>query len=94
MIVDGFFAWKAVAGDRGRASWTDARHVPGETFAPWIDPSVRDVPTILASASADGLVAFPVSRDVNNVRNDNGKLIEGVAVPANDVPKGKTLILF
>ena len=42
----------------------------------------------------EALVAFPVSRDVNNVRNDNGKLIEGVAVPANDVPKGKTLILF
>ncbi len=45
-----------------------------DTFAVWIDPSVKDVRSILATASADGLVCVPVSRDVNNVRNDNARV--------------------
>jgi putative SOS response-associated peptidase YedK len=68
--------------------------LPVDIFVPWIDLSVKEVRTILASASTDGLVAFPVSRDVNNVRNDNARLIERVEELANGVPTGKTPGLF
>ncbi len=62
-----------------------------DAFAAWIDPAVNDVSPILARATADGLVCYPVSRDVNDVRNDKATLIDPVPEP---VPVGKTLSLF
>ena len=69
--------------------------LPVDTFAPWIDPSVKDVRSILGAANADGLVCCPVSRDVNNVRNDNARIVERAAEPVDVAgAKGKTLSLF
>jgi putative SOS response-associated peptidase YedK len=62
--------------------------LPRDAFDAWIDPSVKDVRSMLARAGADGLTCYPVSRAVNSVRNDDPKLIE--CVP--DLPK--TLELF
>jgi putative SOS response-associated peptidase YedK len=65
-------------------------------FDAWFDPSVKDVADILARAAkgAHGLVAYPVSTRVNSVRNDDASLMERVAEPPGDAPKGKTLPLF
>jgi putative SOS response-associated peptidase YedK len=63
-------------------------------FEAWIDPSVQDVRSILAEATADGLISFPVSTRVNNVRKDDPMLIERAPEPVEEEPKGKTLSLF
>ncbi len=62
-----------------------------DAFAAWIDPTVDDVRPILARATADGLVCYPVSRSVNDVRNDSAALIDRVAEP---VAVGETLRLL
>jgi putative SOS response-associated peptidase YedK len=65
-----------------------------DAFEAWIDPSVRDVRSILAKASADGLTCYPVSLAVNTARNDDPRLIERVSEPVVELPRGKTLRLF
>ncbi len=65
-----------------------------ESFAVWLDPNEKDVRSILAQATADGLTCYPVSRAVNSVRNDDPTLIEPVSDPVAEVPTGKTLTLF
>jgi putative SOS response-associated peptidase YedK len=65
-----------------------------DSFAAWLDSSVKDARPILAGATADGLTCYPVSFAVNSVRNDEPKLIERVSDPAAELPKGKTLALF
>jgi len=64
------------------------------TFDTWLDPSVKDVRPLLAAATADGLVCYPVSTRVNIVRKDDPMLIERVPEPVVEEPKGKTLSLF
>jgi len=53
-------------------------------------PSVKDVRPILATATADGLICYPVSTRVNKVGKDDPLLVERVP----ELPKGKTLSLF
>jgi putative SOS response-associated peptidase YedK len=62
-----------------------------DAFASWIDPAVTDVRSILARATADGLVCYPVSREVNDVRRDSAALIDRVAEP---LAEGETLPMF
>jgi putative SOS response-associated peptidase YedK len=63
-----------------------------EVFAAWLDPGLREVQPMLRAASASDLTCYPVSRAVNNVRNDSPVLLEPVAEA--DVARGKTLSLF
>jgi putative SOS response-associated peptidase YedK len=65
-----------------------------DTFAAWLDTTVKDVDRILAAANANGLVCHPVSDRVNSIRNDDATLIERVPDPVAELPKGKTLPLF
>jgi putative SOS response-associated peptidase YedK len=66
---------------------------PG-SFAAWLDQNEKDVRSILAQATADGLTCYLVSRAVNSVRNDDPRLIEPVSDPVAELPTGKTLTLF
>jgi putative SOS response-associated peptidase YedK len=64
------------------------------SFETWLDPSLKDLRPILAAATADGLICYPVSTRVNSVRKDDPMLIEHVPEPVVEEPKGKTLSLF
>jgi putative SOS response-associated peptidase YedK len=64
------------------------------TFETWLDTGMKDVRSILAAATADGLTCYPVSTRVNSVRKDDPLLIERVPEPVAELPKGKTLSLF
>jgi putative SOS response-associated peptidase YedK len=68
--------------------------LPPDSFAAWLDQNEKDVRSILAQATADGLTCYPVSRAVNSVRNDDPRLIEPVSDPVAELPTGKTLTLF
>ena len=53
--------------------------VEKERYAEWLDPSVDDLESLrslLVPAAPGRLTAYPVSKDVNNVRNDGAHLIE------------------
>ena len=53
--------------------------VEKERYAEWLDPSVHDLDSLrslLVPAAPGRLTAYPVSKDVNNVRNDGAHLIE------------------
>ncbi|MDO9377828.1 MAG: SOS response-associated peptidase [Nocardioidaceae bacterium] len=53
----------------------------------WLDPHVTDtadVTSMLVPAAPGRLEAFPVSRSVNNVRNEGPELVE--PIPLSDVP--------
>ena len=53
--------------------------VEKERYAEWLDPSVVDLESLrslLVPAAPGRLTAYPVSKDVNNVRNDGAHLIE------------------
>jgi putative SOS response-associated peptidase YedK len=65
-----------------------------DAFSAWIDPSVKDVRSILSQANASRLITYPVGRGVNSVRNDDPTLIERAPEPSEEPPKGKTLSLF
>jgi putative SOS response-associated peptidase YedK len=57
--------------------------VEPERWAAWLDPAVSgraDLLDLLVPAAPGRLEAFPVSRDVNNVRNNGPELV--VPVPA------------
>ncbi len=56
-----------------------------EAWVTWLDPSadVSKLRSMLAPAPSESLEAFPVSRRVNDVRNDDGRIVaplEGVPV--------------
>jgi putative SOS response-associated peptidase YedK len=51
------------------------------SWADWLDPAnsdVADVRALLAPAAANGLTTFPVSTEVNSVRNNGPQLIEPI----------------
>lgn len=52
--------------------------VPESAYDCWLDPDApaRDVAELLAPWSPDGWEAYPVSRRVNNPRNDSADLVE------------------
>ncbi len=63
----------------------------------WIDPRVTDVKAVLAAATSDGLIAYPVSPRVNTPKNDDPSILERVTEPPAEqagTPRGKTLPLF
>lgn len=52
--------------------------LPREAWETWLDPTFQDVPalqSLLRSAPDDLLRAYPVSRDVNDVRHDGPQLL-------------------
>jgi hypothetical protein len=56
--------------------------IPPESWADWLDPAntdVADLPALLAPAAARGLTSYPVSTEVNSVRNNGPELIEPLA---------------
>jgi len=58
-------------------------------WAAWLDPSnseVDDLKELLVPAAPGRLDAYPVSTQVNNVRNNGPELLD--ALPAEDVPEG------
>jgi putative SOS response-associated peptidase YedK len=61
--------------------------VEPERWSAWLDPTVSgrdDLLSLLVPAAPGRLEAFPVSRDVNNVRNNGPDLV--VPIPPEDVP--------
>jgi putative SOS response-associated peptidase YedK len=61
-------------------------------YAEWLDPDVDDADrlrALLVPAAPGRLDAYPVSREVNNVRNNGERLLE--PVPAEEPPAGATL---
>jgi putative SOS response-associated peptidase YedK len=61
-------------------------------YAEWLDPDVDDpdrLRSLLVPAAPGRLDAYPVSREVNNVRNNGERLLE--PVPAEEPPAGATL---
>jgi putative SOS response-associated peptidase YedK len=57
-----------------------------EEEADWIDPSITDPVAVVGMADAypDPMRAWPVSRDINNVRNNDEHLIEPIEDPDAD----------
>ena len=52
-----------------------------DNWADWLDPAIgapADLMPLLVPAAADGLVSYPVSTEVNSVRNNGPQLIERV----------------
>jgi putative SOS response-associated peptidase YedK len=59
--------------------------VERDRWSSWLDPAVSerdDLLSLLVPASPGLLEAFPVSTDVNNVRNNGPELVE--PIPAED----------
>ena len=59
--------------------------VERDRWAAWLDPTVSerdDLLSLLVPAAPGRLEAFPVSTDVNNVRNNGPELVE--PIPAED----------
>jgi putative SOS response-associated peptidase YedK len=55
-----------------------------QSWADWLDPAnreVADLQSLLAPAAAGGLTSYPVSTDVNSVRNNGPELITPVPAP-------------
>jgi len=55
-------------------------------FEAWLDPSLRDTATLsrfLLPAPAAGMVAYPVSRQVSNARNQGPELIDSMQQPTD-----------
>ena len=60
-------------------------------YAEWLDPSVADLDTLrslLVPAAPGRLTAFPVSKDVGNVRNNGAHLVEPVRLEVPGVQGG------
>ena len=58
--------------------------VPADAYAPWLDPAVRDATALaplLAARSDTPLDAYPIEARVNDVREDDARLLE----PARDL---------
>ena len=61
--------------------------VPRESEAEWLDPDVTDVDQVqrlIAPFAADAMEAVPVSRRVNNVRNNGPDLIDPLSEDERD----------
>ncbi len=55
-------------------------------FEAWLDPVCRDIATLsrfLLPAPAAGMVAYPVSRQVSNARNEGPELIDSMQQPTD-----------
>ena len=50
--------------------------VQAKDYQRWLDPENEEIADILAPFSAEGMVAYPVSKRVNSPKNDDAKLIE------------------
>ncbi len=58
--------------------------IPRELYARWLDPTLQDpaeIQPMIASYPAKELQAVPVSRKINNARNQGAELIEPAGVP-------------
>jgi putative SOS response-associated peptidase YedK len=57
--------------------------IPPDSWADWLDPAnsdVADLRALLAPAMVSGLTSYPVSTQVNSVRNNGPELIEQIEV--------------
>jgi putative SOS response-associated peptidase YedK len=57
--------------------------IPPDSWADWLDPAntdVADLRALLAPAMASGLATYPVSTEVNSVRNNGPQLIEQIEI--------------
>jgi putative SOS response-associated peptidase YedK len=52
--------------------------VPRESWATWLDPAVSDPGELLIPGTPGVLDAWPVGKDVGNVRNDGPQLVEPI----------------
>ena len=50
--------------------------VQAKDHARWLDRENEEIVDILAPYPAEGMVAYPVSRRVNDPKNDDAKLVE------------------
>jgi putative SOS response-associated peptidase YedK len=50
--------------------------VQPKDYSQWLDRENADIADILAPYPSDRMVAYPVSRRVNDPKNDDAKLIE------------------
>ena len=50
--------------------------VQAKDYARWLDRENAEIADILAPYPAEGMIAYPVSRRVNDPKNDDAKLIE------------------
>jgi putative SOS response-associated peptidase YedK len=57
----------------------------------WLDRSTTDASDIMKAANANGLSMFPVSPDVNSVKNDRPDLIKRVPEPVVETPRQTSL---
>jgi putative SOS response-associated peptidase YedK len=66
--------------------------VPPEAWADWLDPARGDAAELMVPATAFDLEAYPVSLEVNNVRNNGPSLVEPLpdaeVLPGVDWPRG------
>ncbi len=61
-------------------------------YAEWLDPSVEDfssLKSLLVPAAPGLLTAYPVSKEVSNVRNDGAHLIEPVRIEGDEAELGE-----
>jgi len=63
-----------VAGDPDRVD--DTTLAEADDYQGWLDPGNEDVSDLLALTPADGWIAYPVNRRVDDPKNDDAKLIE------------------
>jgi len=73
--------------------------IDSRKWADWLDPAngdVADLRTLLTPAAVSGLQTYPVSTDVNSVRNNGPWLIEPIGAPltAAGTPQNGTGALF
>ena len=57
-----------------------------EQHAPWLDTGNEDAGALLGPYAGEGLCYYPVSRHVNNVRNDDAECIRPLEAPGKPVP--------
>jgi len=50
--------------------------VQPKDYERWLDPENEDIADIISTPSSQGWIAYPVSRRVNDPKNDDAKLIE------------------
>jgi putative SOS response-associated peptidase YedK len=70
--------------------------VPADAWDRWLDPALSDpgaLNGLLVPAGDGSLGAYPVSRAVNDVRNDGPGLIEPIDEPPPAGPPAETLVL-
>ncbi len=60
--------------------------IPADGWADWLDPVANHPADLLAPALSGGLASYPVSTEVNSVRNNGPQLIEPLADSAAGPP--------